>query len=499
MTIPLVASAGDWPTFGHDPQRSGWATDEDILSPSNAGSLELVWKKRLDNQADSLNALTAPIVANGVHFTDGIRSIVYVAGSSDHVFALDAKTGELVWTRTFNASVVPRYPSFWACPDALNATPVISDSRKEIYAVASDGRLYGLDLATGSIKYGPVQFVPPLAKDWSLNLIQGIIYTTVSQGCGGAQSGIYSADVRNPLQPVIRNVFTGASGRAGIWGRGGAVIGGDGKIYVTTGDGLTDPAAGKLGSSVVAASLPDLKILDYFTPKNSQVLTKEDLDVSSASPVWFHFKNYNLLAAGGKEGVIYLLNAESLGGGTTTSPLFATPRLGNDEGTFRGAGIWGSISTWKGHTGRAWLDVPIWGPVSKDAPRFPIVNGHTLHGSVMAFKLGLNPVSKGPILEPGWITGDFNVPEPVAIENGVVFVLSTGEHQLQTNQGKYTVVVNSQRAHLYALDGVTGKVLYRSGDAIDSWVHFSGLAIAGGHIYVVDHSPTVYCFGLKGR
>ena len=32
-----------------------------------------------------------------------------------------------------------------------------------------------------------------------------------------------------------------------------------------------------------------------------------------------------------------------------------------------------------------------------------------------------------------------------------------------------------------------------------TWVHFSGLAVANGRIYAVDHDSRVYCFGLKGK
>jgi outer membrane protein assembly factor BamB len=56
----------------------------------------------------------------------------------------------------------------------------------------------------------------------------------------------------------------------------------------------------------------------------------------------------------------------------------------------------------------------------------------------------------------------------------------------------------TRNAVLYALDAKTGKVLYQSGSAIGSWVHFSGLAVADGRIYAVDHESRVYCFGLKG-
>ena len=56
-----------------------------------------------------------------------------------------------------------------------------------------------------------------------------------------------------------------------------------------------------------------------------------------------------------------------------------------------------------------------------------------------------------------------------------------------------------KHAVLHALDARTGKELYNSGQAIESWVHFSGLAIAGGRVYVVDYGSNVYCFGLSTR
>jgi outer membrane protein assembly factor BamB len=56
--------------------------------------------------------------------------------------------------------------------------------------------------------------------------------------------------------------------------------------------------------------------------------------------------------------------------------------------------------------------------------------------------------------------------------------------------------LNTHRAVLYALDAKTGRLLYQSGDATATWVHFSGLAIAGGRVYAVDHDSNLYCFGL---
>ena len=109
MTLfPFTLRAADWPTFGHDPQRSGWAFEEDRLSPQNAKDLELKWAVQVDNEPLALNALTAPVVAGAVATARGKKTLVYVAGSSDHFFALDAEDGKVVWSQTFESQVVAK-------------------------------------------------------------------------------------------------------------------------------------------------------------------------------------------------------------------------------------------------------------------------------------------------------------------------------------------------------------------------------------------------------
>jgi outer membrane protein assembly factor BamB len=510
-TIATISlRAADWPTFGHDPQRSGWASEESTLTPQNVSQLELKWKAQAKNEPRSLTALTAPVVASDVLTTRGPKTLVYVAGSGDHLFAFDAANGDLVWNVNFETHVLPKDEGMWLCPNGVNATPVIDPSTSTIYAVAVDGRLYGLDLGTGRTKFGPAQFVPAFSKNWSLNLVHGTIYTAISQGCGGAQSGFYSINVQDPDRPSVQDLFIARDG-GGIWGRGGPVIGNNGRIYASTGDGNFAPRNAEFANSVIAASLSDLKLLDYYAPTNWQDVSRYDLDMGSSSPVWFAYRNYNLLVAAGKESVVYLMDADELGDKDHQTPLF-TVHLANDEKAFEGKGIWGGMSAWRDLQEQTWVYVPIWGPVSKDAPTFPQTNGPVPHGSIMAFKVGLDPSSKKPILEPAWTSGDFNLPEPVVIANGVVFALSTGENPMQTVQGgvivnspNLTLLTDAQRrqntknAVLYALDAETGKTLYDSGDAMPGWVHFSGLAVAGGRIYAVDHDSRLFCFGLKEK
>ena len=220
--------SADWPTFAHDPQRTGWAAEERILSPENVANLRLAWKAQLKNEPKELTALTAPIMVSGVETKQGRKNVVYIAGSSDTVFAVDADTGAEIWTKALPTYARPneKYTKItWLCPFGVNATPVADKKNGALYVIASDGKLHSLELGTGERKTRPFQFVPPFSKNWSLNLVDGVLYTAISQGCGGARSGIYALDLRDPLQPVARFLLTSRAGSAGVWGRAGAEIG----------------------------------------------------------------------------------------------------------------------------------------------------------------------------------------------------------------------------------------------------------------------------------
>lgn len=347
VALSTAALAGDWLTFGHDPQRTGWAFEESKLTPQNVSQMSLAWKTKLKNDSYSLSALTAPVVASGISTVKGVRSVVYVAGITGTVFALDAESGEELWNHTFKYVVLPGkggYQGTFLCPNGITATPVIDKGTNTLFVIAGNGALYGLDLGSGVVRYGPVQFVAPYSKNWSLNLVDGVVYTVLAQGCGDGLSGFYAVDVRDRHHPVIHQMLLSNTNTAGIWGRGGPIVGANGRIFGGTADGVFDPAAGDYSNTEIAVSLKDLTLLDYYLPLNWQYIRRKDFDLGSASPVFFPWKNRNLLAAGAKEGVIYLLDADNLGGNDHQTTLYTSPRFGNDpQVCCAGLGIWGGI------------------------------------------------------------------------------------------------------------------------------------------------------------
>jgi len=498
LASAISAAAADWRSFGHDPQRTSWNPQETDINPTNAASMTLLWKTHLENEPRELNSLTAAVAVEWVVTDQGMKEIVVVGGASDNLFALDAGTGKLLWKKTFTAEGKPHQDPFWLCPNALNATPLIRKEglRASVYAISSDGKLHYLNVTNGEDRAAPVQFVPPFSKNWSLNLAGGVLYTNVSQGCNGARSGVYAMDI-NTHQISF---FQSARGGAGIWGRAGVAVSEGGMVFAGTGDGVYDAAKGNFPDTVLQLSAKDLKLVDYFTPVNHNYLTRKDLDMGSLSPTIFRWKDQEIVAAGGKEGVIYLLDAKQSGGGDHKTPLYRSPLVANEGADFAGKGFWGALATAEDDKGDRWLYVPAGGEPASGV-KFPTTNGDAPNGSIMAFRIV--EADGKPTTQPAWISRDMNLPEPPIVAGGLVFAISNGEFARQS-KGDGALFSSAERAAkhvgntvLYAFDASTGKQLYSSGDTMPSWTHFSGISIASGRVYVTTFDSNIYAFGLK--
>ncbi|MBZ5579980.1 MAG: PQQ-binding-like beta-propeller repeat protein [Acidobacteriia bacterium] len=506
LLAPLLAhpqgGRGAWNSFGGDPQRTGWNRTETALTSANIKDLKLEWTASLDSPAKELTNLTAPVVRSNVHTSRGIKDFVIVAGASDRLYAIDGDTGQITWQKTLSTQATPSRSASWLCPNALTATPVIGPlpgKGNAVFALASDGKLHAFNLVSGEDLLPPTPFVPAFAKTWSLNLVNNVLYTTTSQGCNGVKSGVYALDLADPNRTVTS--FTVSASGAGIWGRAGAALTAGGKIIVETGDGPYDPTTGNYSDTVLALSPKDLDLVDYFAPSNREWVTKKDLDMGCMSAVVFNFKTWELVAAAGKEGVIFLLDAKSLGGTGHRTPLYRSAGFANGEINFAGKGFWGAFSTWEDAAGTRWLVAPAWGPPTA-ATKFSNLYGPTPNGSLMAFRVELQ--GDRPALTPAWNSVDMKLPTPAVIANGMVFALADGDDGAQFGPHGNLLDTPARKARtghaiLYALDAATGSILFSSGGIIRSFSHFSGLTVAGGRVYLGTQDGTVYAFGLGSQ
>lgn len=501
--LPATLQAG-WPTFGADSQRSGWAREETAINRDNVKQFRPLWTIKLDNEARELNNLTPPIVVSPVYTNSGVKILVVVGGSSDNLFVVDADTGKQVWRDHFKnegpAPSGPQSSGSYFCPNALNDTPAVvhTTAGYTAYVISTDGKLHGVNLLTGEERFSK-PFVPAYSKNWSLNVSGGVVYTTTSQGCAGTPSAVWAMDTNDPAMPVTSFIADKFGG--GIWGRGGATIA-NGLVYASTGDGPADPSNQKFGDTVLGLSPKTLQVADYFTPANANYLTRKDLDMGNTSPVAFSYKGKPYLVAGGKEGVLVLLDGKSLGGGTHRKPLFQTPQFLNPEADIAGRGFWGAFASWEDEKGVRWIYAPAWGPLNPAAPAFPKSNGRLTNGAIMAFRV--EDSNGSPVLQPAWTSRDIGVPEPPAIANGVVFSLSSGEDTRQIAPDGHTYSTKERRersnghAILYAFDAATGQELYSSGP-LSSLTHFGGIAVSDGQVFVTLNDGTLICFGVPGQ
>jgi hypothetical protein len=521
-----IAPARDWTTWGYDQERTGWNKGETSLSRDNVPGLKLLWNTQLSTPPKEivLSTLTAPLVAEGVSTTQGPRDLVYLLGADDTVFALDANTGKVFWQKTFANPDKPLWPATWLCSNTVNDTPVIDKQNALIFFITSDGKLRGLNLNDGAERMTPATMIEPFARAWSLNLIDHIVYTTSGRGCGQlpvvkgmkpavVPGSVSAMDVSDLAHPQLTRFYTSGTKYAGPWGRGGLTKGPNGTVITQTADGLYDPAGGIFGETVLKLSPKASRLLDSFTPSNWQFLNTNDLDLGSASADVFTFQNRMLVAIAGKEGFLYLLDADDLGGGPPnhSTPLFKSPQLANDaaEGKNPGEGVWGAITSYATPQGKRFLYVPIWGPPSKNAPQFQSSGGPAPHGSIMAFQVA----GEGGKLSliPQWTSPDMIVPDPPVVANGVLYAIQTGEQTIQSpayvhgtqdeiNHNPLSAQYRSTPVNnliLYAFDAETGKQLYSSNKVITDWVHFSEPVVALGKVFVVTHDAHVYAFGLK--
>jgi WD40 repeat protein len=556
VTGAIVWSA-DWPSLSGSPQREGWAKAEKAFTKENVGSLDLLYKFQADNQAKGLDALTSPIVDGMLITYLGFKEMLVFGGSSDNVYSVDADLNRIIWKRHFDyQGDKQQSKSSATCPGGLTAALAMPGSSTVVarrgirrppprttpagpgapttatppgtraaahpegappapapnpqrpagllasgfgrlgafLAISSDGYLHILNTSTGENRAPDVKFVPANANLSSINIDNEVVYAATQNDCGGSANALYAVDLSSDDHKVASRSTNGS----GFSGAGGTAIGTDGTIYAQAPDGHDD-TAGVLNDTVLAMAPKTLEVKDYFTPEGESAHGKKNIPRASVTPVVFSWKGKDVIVAGGRDGRLYLLDSSSLGGANHHEPLYQSEPIASPDIKYAGNGFWGTFASWEdSDTNTRWVYASLWGPPNPSA-KFPVTNGDASHGSIVAFKV----IEQGgkPALAPAWNSPDIPTPAPVVTANGLVFALSTGEspRQAKENGSPYSVAEREKMAThaiLYALDGETGKQLYSSGDAIASFSHGSGLAIANRRIYFTTHDNLAYSFGF---
>lgn len=514
-----LAIGENWLTDGGDVQRSGWNKDEHILTKDNIGSLKLLWKVETGNDPRALHSLMTPLVVDSVPMSGGPKEVAYVEGVSDNLYAIDARTGKMLWQKHFTYTpppargggggfgqpqpTDPKHLGFLQ-PGGASDVPVIgaadASGDRTLYIDDGGGNLHSIDIASGedekpTTQIGVSKFALQLYNN---QIIYGAIYSSVS-------NGIVSLNIADPnAKPIVAAGF-GRSG--GLWGRRGPAIDSMGTVWTTTGDGNVDTS--NPNNLIIADSMVGFRQQDgawkpwnWFTPNNWAWLWHRDLDPNN-TPTIFMYKGRELMASSGKECRVFLLDPRDPGGPDHHVPLYKTPLFCNAGADFQNAGSWGALSSWEDSDGTRYVVVPFWGPENPDF-KFPITYDPTpVDGGEAAFKL----VDDGGklSLQPVWVSHDMHRGEPSIIANGMVFAYGSGENTQQAwpdiglNFDSTIRAAKSGHAIIYVLDALNGKELWSSGDQIASFSHFSGITVANGRVYLGTYDGTFYCFGLPSE
>ena len=344
-------------TQHNDNTRVGWNDHETALTTSNVNQQKFgkVFTLVVDDQA-----YAQPLVVGHVHIKGGDHNVVYVATVNNTLYAFDGDDGTQYWVRNITATGMraPRNTDMTgACGGSYTdfsgaigivGTPVIDAARQVLYVVArsTDGNAYvqylhAVSLIDGSEAAGrPVQITAtsPGNGDGSVNNVitfnaqtqnqrqgltlgNGVVYVTFSSHCdwGPYHGWVLGYDALTLQQRVVYNPTpNGYAG--GMWESGmGLAADAAGNLYAVAGNGTVgdsaDPASltnrGESALKLVPSGAT-LQVASFFTPTDYQFLNDNDLDYGSVGSLLIPNSIYVL--TGGKDGNLYLLNKDAMGG-----------------------------------------------------------------------------------------------------------------------------------------------------------------------------------------
>jgi polyvinyl alcohol dehydrogenase (cytochrome) len=300
---PGADPAAAWPEFNENAARTGVAS-----GLPDAGRLSSRWTTHLDGAVYG-----QPLV---------VGDLVIAATEDDSIYALNKSTGTVVWRRHVGTPVPQNtLPCGDIDPLGITGTPIYDAGDGLVYAVAEitgyHHVLFGVSVSNGAVRVErdiPAPDGHPQTDQQrpALTIDGGRVYVAfggLAGDCGQYIGSVVGVPLSGNGALVSWHPPTAKGGA--VWGTAGPVVGPDGDLWVSTGNGAAGPGHAYDGSDSVNRLSPDLRRADFFAPATWADDNSSDLDLGSTQPV---------LAAGnatfimGKRGAGYLLSTVSMGG-----------------------------------------------------------------------------------------------------------------------------------------------------------------------------------------
>jgi PKD repeat protein len=514
-------------THHNDNARTGMNLAETWLNINNVNTNQfgLVFARPVDDQI-----YAQPLVMTNVNILGhGTRNIVIVVTVNDSVYAFDAddvSASTPYWSRSFinPPNVVPPsnadMSAIGACGGnyqdysgniGIVGTPVIDAVAGTVYLVArtkENGnsfvqRLHALDVATGAERANsPVAISAtfPGTGDGSsggivtfdsqrqnqrpaLVLAVGIIYISWSSHCdNGPYHGWVIGYDQTTLQQVAVYNDTPNGSNGGIWMSGqGPAADASGNLYLSTGNGTVDTSGTvNRGESFLklTKSGNNLNVASWFTPYDYPNLESFDLDLGSGGMLLI--PGTTLAFSGGKEGFVYLVNRDNMGGltGSTTTN-------NNIIQYFR-------VTTDEVHGGPIWWDGPgssycyVW-PSSVHLQQYVFNRG--------TGKFNLPATAQGPTAAPTGQPGGLLALSANGTNAGSGIIWAVHQLTGDANQSVRPGILHAYNAQNVATE-LWNSEQASARDSVGNFAKFVPPTVANGKVYLATFSGMLKVYGL---
>jgi HYDIN/CFA65/VesB-like, Ig-like domain len=348
LPIGSASAGADDFTVSLNNSRTGWDPNEPLLSPTAVKTI---------SPTPRVDASVSGVVQAQPLMIHALNEVI-VATENDMVYgivATGANAGHINWSTPLGSPYdIAKVSTFKKCTDlvpniGVTGTPVYDPGSGNLYMFANIVKsgspgyyLVAVNATTGAYNSsGNIHISGHPSNDSHISFSakyemerpgvllasDGSIWAAFGSHCDYKPYAGYVTRVALGSSPKV-SLWTDEAAltndQAGIWqGGGGVVQDPQGNIFVTSGNGVsptrTNTPPGQLAESVIHLTYTGsaIKALDFFSPANAPSLDAADTDFGSGGSVALPLgtSTYpNVLAAPSKDGRIWLLNRNALGG-----------------------------------------------------------------------------------------------------------------------------------------------------------------------------------------
>jgi hypothetical protein len=349
-----AGAAGAADTAGSAGNASGGAppATDSVLERNNHASRDGHFvQPSLTTEAVAKFARDAPFVAafdgamyaSPLYLKDGPagKGAFFAVTTGNDVFALDETTGAVLWKTNIG---VPPTATGAGCgnvlPLGIVSTPVIDQAAGTIYVAGAIGTTSiarhevpalnvmdgkerpGFPIDVTGMTSGALTFVAyPENQRSALSLVAGKLYVAYgghAGDCGPYHGWVIAIDTADPTK---RGAWATLGQGEGIWAAGGMAS--DGKsVFAVTGNSTIGAPDRTNSDSEEVVRLSGLSAFtrsekNLYFPKTWKAMDGADADFGSSNPLYLSVPDStpsNYVAAVAKDGHLYLLNSDNLGG-----------------------------------------------------------------------------------------------------------------------------------------------------------------------------------------